>query len=91
MCIIWHYGKPKKSFGELLLGRWLDVAINIKFCFFHGRYESFVDAEVQQRAVEYFALSRKGISMVDILAEMPKFPEREVLPSLKVLCCGVVL
>jgi AP-2 complex subunit alpha len=42
------------------------------------RFESFIDAEVQQRAVEYFALSRKGMSMMDILAEMPKFPEREV-------------
>eukprot|EP00245_Coleochaete_scutata_P017945 TRINITY_DN906_c0_g2_i1.p1 TRINITY_DN906_c0_g2~~TRINITY_DN906_c0_g2_i1.p1 ORF type:complete len:562 (-),score=120.19 TRINITY_DN906_c0_g2_i1:714-2261(-) len=41
------------------------------------RYESFVDAEVQQRAVEYFALSRRGPGVADILAEMPKFPERE--------------
>lgn len=47
------------------------------YCFIR-RYESFIDAEVQQRAVEYFALSRKGMSMMDVLAEMPKFPEREV-------------
>jgi len=37
-----------------------------------------VDAEVQQRAVEFLALSQKGPSMVDIMAEMPKFPERQV-------------
>lgn len=41
-------------------------------------YESFIDAEVQQRAVEYFALTQKGANMVEILAEMPKFPERQV-------------
>uniref|UniRef100_K7LTR0 Clathrin adaptor alpha/beta/gamma-adaptin appendage Ig-like subdomain domain-containing protein n=1 Tax=Glycine max TaxID=3847 RepID=K7LTR0_SOYBN len=28
-------------------------------------------------AVEYFALSRKGAALMDILAEMPKFPERQ--------------
>ncbi|KAG0627347.1 hypothetical protein M758_2G193500 [Ceratodon purpureus] len=41
------------------------------------RYECSVDAEVQQRAVEFLALSRKGLAMVDIMAEMPKFPERQ--------------
>lgn len=41
------------------------------------KYESYIDVEIQQRAVEYFALSRKGASLVDILAEMPKFPERQ--------------
>lgn len=34
--------------------------------------------EIQQRAIEYFALSQKGAAYMDILAEMPKFPEREV-------------
>ena len=43
------------------------------------RFEGNIDAEVQQRAVEYFALSQKGPSMVDIMAEMPKFPERQVV------------
>lgn len=42
------------------------------------RYESCIDAEIQQRAVEYFALSTKGAALMDILAEMPKFPERQV-------------
>ena len=42
------------------------------------RYESCIDVELQQRAVEYFALSRKGEALMDILAEMPKFPERQV-------------
>ncbi|EFJ34224.1 hypothetical protein SELMODRAFT_230624 [Selaginella moellendorffii] len=39
--------------------------------------ETYLDAEVQQRASEYYALSRKGPSMVDVMAEMPKFPERQ--------------
>ncbi|XP_057472388.1 AP-2 complex subunit alpha-1-like isoform X3 [Actinidia eriantha] len=43
---------------------------------FH-KYESCIDAEIQQRAVEYFTLSRKGAALVDIMAEMPKFPERQ--------------
>ncbi|KAF3794602.1 ALPHA-ADR AP-2 complex subunit alpha-1 [Nymphaea thermarum] len=42
-----------------------------------NKYESYVDVEIQQRAVEYFALSRKGAALMDILAEMPKFPERQ--------------
>jgi len=37
-----------------------------------------VDAEVQQRCVEYLMLCEKGPGMVDIMAEMPKFPERQV-------------
>ncbi|MBA0736027.1 hypothetical protein Gogos_009619, partial [Gossypium gossypioides] len=41
------------------------------------KYESCIDAEIQQRAVEYFALSRKGAALMDILAEMPKFPEHK--------------
>ncbi|CAN1252629.1 AP-2 complex subunit alpha-2 [Linum perenne] len=42
-----------------------------------SKYESCIDVEIQQRAAEYFALSRKGASLMDILAEMPKFPERQ--------------
>ncbi|KAJ8499682.1 hypothetical protein OPV22_010234 [Ensete ventricosum] len=41
------------------------------------KYESYIDVEIQQRAVEYFSLSRKGAALVDVLAEMPKFPERQ--------------
>jgi len=41
-----------------------------------------VDAEVQQRCVEYLMLCEKGPGMVDIMAEMPKFPERQVC------CCN---
>ncbi|XP_020093761.1 AP-2 complex subunit alpha-2-like [Ananas comosus] len=41
------------------------------------KYESYIDVEIQQRAVEYFALSRKGAALTDVLAEMPKFPERQ--------------
>ncbi|KAL3622861.1 hypothetical protein CASFOL_033469 [Castilleja foliolosa] len=42
-----------------------------------SKYESCIDAEIQQRAVEYHALSVKGAALMDILAEMPKFPERQ--------------
>ncbi|MBA0739873.1 hypothetical protein Gogos_013101, partial [Gossypium gossypioides] len=42
-----------------------------------NKYESCIDAEIQQRAVEYFALCQKGAALMDILAEMPKFPERK--------------
>lgn len=42
-----------------------------------NKYESCIDVEIQQRAVEYFALCQKGGALVDILAEMPKFPERQ--------------
>ncbi|CAK9183789.1 unnamed protein product [Ilex paraguariensis] len=42
-----------------------------------SKYEGCIDVEIQQRAVEYFALSRKGAALSDILAEMPKFPERQ--------------
>ncbi|KAG7035965.1 AP-2 complex subunit alpha-2 [Cucurbita argyrosperma subsp. argyrosperma] len=42
-----------------------------------NKYESCIDVEIQQRAVEYLALSKKGAALVDILAEMPKFPERQ--------------
>ncbi|KAL2337552.1 hypothetical protein Fmac_011998 [Flemingia macrophylla] len=41
------------------------------------KYESSIEVEIQQRAVEYFELSRKGAALMDILAEMPKFPERQ--------------
>ncbi|XP_072962423.1 AP-2 complex subunit alpha-2-like isoform X1 [Typha angustifolia] len=41
------------------------------------KYESYIDVEIQQRAVEYSALSKKGATLMDILAEMPKFPERQ--------------
>ncbi|KAG0448043.1 hypothetical protein HPP92_028038 [Vanilla planifolia] len=41
------------------------------------KYESYIDVEIQQRAVEYFLLSQKGAALMDVLAEMPKFPERQ--------------
>ncbi|ESQ42233.1 hypothetical protein EUTSA_v10012556mg [Eutrema salsugineum] len=41
------------------------------------KYESCIDVEIQQRAVEYFELSKKGAAFMDVLAEMPKFPERQ--------------
>ncbi|CAA7027715.1 unnamed protein product [Microthlaspi erraticum] len=41
------------------------------------KYESCIDVEIQQRAVEYLELSKKGPTFMDVLAEMPKFPERQ--------------
>ncbi|CAN4098957.1 unnamed protein product [Withania somnifera] len=41
------------------------------------KYESCIDAEIQQRALEYLELSKKGAALMDVLAEMPKFPERQ--------------
>nr|AAS79593.1 putative adapitin protein [Ipomoea trifida] len=41
------------------------------------KYESCIDVEIQQRAVEYLELSKKGAVLKDVLAEMPKFPERQ--------------
>ncbi|KAG9151261.1 hypothetical protein Leryth_002811 [Lithospermum erythrorhizon] len=40
-------------------------------------YESCIDVEIQQRAIEYLVLSKKGEALMDVLAEMPKFPERQ--------------
>jgi AP-2 complex subunit alpha len=56
----------------------LDQELQVQVEEVFKRCENVVDAEVQQRAVEYITLSRKGSSMVDIMAEMPKFPERQV-------------
>lgn len=42
-----------------------------------NKYESCIDVEIQQRSIEYLALSKKGAALMDILAEMPKFPERQ--------------
>eukprot|EP00899_Mesostigma_viride_P020317 jgi/Mesvir1/28287/Mv04810-RA.1 len=44
------------------------------------RYEQYADAEIQQRAVEYEEIARmrgSHASMAEVMAEMPKFPERE--------------
>ncbi|KAI3781348.1 hypothetical protein L2E82_11361 [Cichorium intybus] len=42
------------------------VHLFVRFIFI--RYESCIDAEIQQRAVECVALSRKGEALMDILA-----------------------
>lgn len=52
--------------------------MSIGYNLLYSRYESCIDVEIQQRAAEYLALSRRGEALVDILAEMPKFPERQV-------------
>ncbi|KAE8660368.1 AP-2 complex subunit alpha-2 [Hibiscus syriacus] len=54
-----------------------DQALKNQIWAIFTEYESCIDVEIQQRAVEYFALSWKGAALVDILAEMPKFPERQ--------------
>ncbi|KAI9083817.1 hypothetical protein K1719_034285 [Acacia pycnantha] len=42
-----------------------------------NKYGSCIEVEIQQRAVEYLTLSSKGAALMDILAEMPKFPEQQ--------------
>ncbi|KAF2936893.1 AP-2 complex subunit alpha-2 [Oryza sativa Japonica Group] len=54
-----------------------DVGLQQQILTIFKKYESYIDVEIQQRAVEYFELSRKGAALADVLAEMPKFPERE--------------
>ncbi|ONL92817.1 AP-2 complex subunit alpha-2 [Zea mays] len=54
-----------------------DVGLQQQILTIFKKYESYIDVEIQQRAVEYFELSRKGPALADVLAEMPKFPERE--------------
>ncbi|WOL06228.1 hypothetical protein Cni_G14960 [Canna indica] len=39
------------------------------------RYVSYIDVEIQQRAVEYITMSREGTALVYALAQMPKFSE----------------
>lgn len=69
---IFCYLSSSLSVWQVELSRFL------KLNSFFLRYESCIDVEIQQRAVEYIALSRKGADLADILAEMPKFPERQV-------------
>ncbi|CAD6201602.1 unnamed protein product [Miscanthus lutarioriparius] len=54
-----------------------DVGLQQQILTIFKKYESYIDVEIQQRAVEYFELSRKGPALADVLAEMPKFPEHE--------------
>jgi AP-2 complex subunit alpha len=54
-----------------------DVGLQQQILAIFKKHESYIDVEIQQRAVEYFELSRKGAALADVLAEMPKFPERE--------------
>lgn len=64
---------------EVVLFLWRGAVVGLGRGWGGGaRYSSFMDAEVQQRAVEYSVLAYKGATMADIMAEMPKFPEREV-------------
>ncbi|XP_073023712.1 AP-2 complex subunit alpha-1-like isoform X2 [Primulina eburnea] len=54
-----------------------DKELQSQICAIFNKYEGCIDSEIQQRAVEYRALSRKGAALMDVLAEMPKFPERQ--------------
>lgn len=62
----------------MLFDKFRAIVLLTLLCYIYFRYESCIDAEIQQRAVEYITLSRKGAALVDIMAEMPKFPERQV-------------
>ncbi|KAJ7981101.1 AP-2 complex subunit alpha [Quillaja saponaria] len=66
------------TYAKILMHRQpRDLELQNQIWAIFNKYESCIDAEIQQRAVEYFALSRKGEALLDILAEMPKFPERQ--------------
>ncbi|XVF69077.1 hypothetical protein PTKIN_Ptkin11bG0051800 [Pterospermum kingtungense] len=54
-----------------------DQALQNQIWAIFSKYESCIEAEIQQRAVEYFALCQKGAALMDVFAEMPKFPERQ--------------
>ncbi|KAL7252760.1 hypothetical protein ACSBR1_007345 [Camellia fascicularis] len=71
-----HEKLPTVSEGHLNF-YFLDPELHNQIWAIFHKYESCIDVEIQQRGVEYFALSRKGADLVDILAEMPKFPERQ--------------
>ncbi|KAG2555313.1 hypothetical protein PVAP13_9KG560600 [Panicum virgatum] len=60
-----------------------DVGLQQQILTIFKKYESYIDVEIQQRAVEYFELSRKGSALADVLAEMPKFPEREPIVNVE--------
>lgn len=62
--ILMHYQPP-------------DLELQNQIWIIFKQYESSIEVEIQQRAIEYFALSRKGATLMYILAEMPKFPERQ--------------
>ncbi|GAQ92348.1 adapitin protein [Klebsormidium nitens] len=64
------------AYIKLLLHAPPDPALRDQVLAVFTKYGSALDAEVQQRAVEYFALASRGPGMADIVAEMPKFPER---------------
>lgn len=67
------------TISPLLVINWFRFVSNVySSLLLSSRYESCIDVEIQQRAAEYLALSRRGEALVDILAEMPKFPERQV-------------
>lgn len=75
----WQYSRSTNlSYIYWLCRTFSMVKSFIYMCVRYFRYESYIDVEIQQRAVEYFELSRKGAALADVLAEMPKFPEREV-------------
>ncbi|GKC78129.1 AP-2 complex subunit alpha-1-like protein [Tanacetum coccineum] len=57
----------------------LDPELQNQIWAVYSKYEICIYAKIQQRAVEYFALSRKGAVLMDILAEMPKFLKRQSL------------
>lgn len=81
-----HFASASAATKNLLLSAYVKMLIrqpdapadhtqNVMTVF--KRYASFADQELQQRAVEYEALLANRTLGTEVLAEMPKFPERE--------------
>eukprot|EP00898_Chlorokybus_atmophyticus_P005519 jgi/Chlat1/5969/Chrsp4S06181 len=64
------------AYIKLLMHNTRDAQFREEVITVFRRYESFADQEIQQRAVEYEAIGKRP-QMSGILAEMPKFGQRE--------------
>mmetsp|Transcript_28079 Transcript_28079/g.53476 ORF Transcript_28079/g.53476 Transcript_28079/m.53476 type:complete len:1010 (+) Transcript_28079:139-3168(+) len=67
------------AFTKLSMHAPADDALRVSVRKILKKYEAFVEEEMQQRAVEYLVLTQRAAAdptMRDVLAEMPKFPER---------------
>ncbi|XP_019199495.1 PREDICTED: AP-2 complex subunit alpha-1-like [Ipomoea nil] len=65
------------TYAKILMHTQPDPDLQNQIWAIFRKYESCIDVEIQQRAVEYLELSKKGAVLRDVLAEMPKFPERQ--------------
>ncbi|OMO54759.1 hypothetical protein CCACVL1_27599, partial [Corchorus capsularis] len=73
------------AYAKILMHTWPpDQELKNQIREIFKKYDSCIVVEIQQRAVEYFALSQKGAALMDMLTEMPKFPKRQVCVLCKI-------